>query len=440
MSAEILIQLRAGQLAGRTQVKISAGLSGVPEEILSLKDTLEILDLSGNELTDLPEWMPSLGKLRILFLSQNPLETVPEILGQCPALEMMGFKSCRIQTVSGDSLPRLLRWLILTDNCITALPEELGERPLLQKLMLSGNRLTSLPASLSGAPRLELLRLAANQFQAFPDWLWELPALAWLAIAGNPCTAWPESIPGASPAALIPWEELEIGALLGEGASGQIHQAQWHRQAGGAPVDVAVKLFKGSMTSDGLPAGEMSASLACASHPGLLGANGRIDRHPERKAGLVLRLIPPDFRSLAQPPDYASCTRDIYGPKTCFTQQQISALSLQLARAGQELHRQGLMHGDFYAHNVLHDDAGNCVLGDFGAASPVPTLPAGVAERLEVRAWGILVDELVARCHPTDATFAEGFARIAGRCTQPVLRLRPDFAEILDKLKSLPGQ
>ncbi len=39
-----------------------------------------------------------------------------------------------------ESLPPSLRWLTLTDNRIAALPETLGRRPLLQKLMLSGNR------------------------------------------------------------------------------------------------------------------------------------------------------------------------------------------------------------------------------------------------------------------------------------------------------------
>jgi len=38
----------------------------------------------------------------------------------------------------GEALPPMLRWLILTDNRIDRLPEVLGERPHLQKLMLSG--------------------------------------------------------------------------------------------------------------------------------------------------------------------------------------------------------------------------------------------------------------------------------------------------------------
>jgi Leucine-rich repeat (LRR) protein len=52
------------------------------------------------------------------------------------------------QPCPAAALPPQLRWLILTDNCISQLPDELGQRPLLQ-LMLAGNRLAHLPESLA---------------------------------------------------------------------------------------------------------------------------------------------------------------------------------------------------------------------------------------------------------------------------------------------------
>ncbi len=45
---------------------------------------------------------------------------------------MIGFKANRIERVPAAALPPQLRWLILTDNRIAELPEELGQRPLLQ--------------------------------------------------------------------------------------------------------------------------------------------------------------------------------------------------------------------------------------------------------------------------------------------------------------------
>ena len=136
-----LEQLRAGELCGVRHLKLSENLTEFPTEILSLKETLEVLDLTGNQLSVLPDELAVFGKLRIIFCSENSFTELPEVLGRCPALTMVGFKANRIATVSAKSLPARLRWLILTDNAVQQLPDELGQCDALQKLMLSGNRL-----------------------------------------------------------------------------------------------------------------------------------------------------------------------------------------------------------------------------------------------------------------------------------------------------------
>ena len=183
---DTLAQLRAGQLSGITRLDLSGGLTEFPREIFDLADSLEVLDLSGNALSSLPDDLHRLTRLRVLFCADNLFTELPVCLGQCAALTMVGFKANRIERVPGAALPPLLRWLVLTDNCITELPAELGERPLLQKLMLAGNRLQDLPQSLRHCHRLELIRIAANQLSELPEWLLSLPSLSWLAYAGNP--------------------------------------------------------------------------------------------------------------------------------------------------------------------------------------------------------------------------------------------------------------
>ncbi len=198
-----------------------------------------MLNLSGNALSSLPDDFHRLHRLRVLFCDRNLFTELPACLGQCAALTMVGFKSNLIKTVPGTALPPLLRWLILTDNRVTELPTELGERPYLQKLMLAGNRLTQLPQSLRNCHRLELTRIAANQLSELPDWLLTLPSLTWLAYAGNPLET--EADAGALEATpTIDWAQLRLGEKLGEGASGVIHQAEWQQAKA-----VAVKLYKG---------------------------------------------------------------------------------------------------------------------------------------------------------------------------------------------------
>jgi serine/threonine protein kinase len=113
--------------------------------------------------------------------------------------------------------------------------------------------------------------------------------------------------------------------------------------------------------------------------------------------GLVMGLIPPSHASLAGPPSFATCSRDVYAPDRRFTSAQAHAIARDTGDALAHLHAKGLVHGDFYAHNILVDDQGHALLGDFGAASFLPQDDAARREalvRIDRRAHAILVDEL----------------------------------------------
>ena len=127
-----LEQLGSGSLAGVRRLDLSCGLTTLPDEIFDLADTLEVLNLSGNRLRDLPHQLPRLHKLQVLFASDNDFTVLPEVLGDCPALQMVGFKANRIAHVPAAALPPALRWLTLTDNAIGHLPTELALLPFIE--------------------------------------------------------------------------------------------------------------------------------------------------------------------------------------------------------------------------------------------------------------------------------------------------------------------
>lgn len=429
-----LDQLRAGKLAGIKRLNLRCGLETFPEEIFDLADSLEILDLSGNRLGALPDDLPRLEKLQIVFCSDNQFTRLPEVLGQCPRLSMIGFKANAIEQVPATALPATLRWLTLTDNRIGRLPDDIGRCAALQKLMLAGNRLRELPASLADCRRLELLRIAANRLDALPDGLLALPRLAWLAYAGNPLET---AAPSASDRSLtdLAWADLQIDQQLGEGASGVIHRARYRR--GGGEQTLAVKLFKGAVTSDGLPEHEMAAWIAAGEHPNLIPVSGTLSGHPAGLKGLGMPLIDPDFANLAGPPSLASCTRDVYpadGPGSRFDLATVLGIARGIAAAAAHLHRRGILHGDLYAHNILHCGAGRALLGDFGAASFfAPGSAQGKAlQRIEVRAFGCLLEELVARCEAAegDRLALAGLKELANACLDESPEQRPGFAAI----------
>lgn len=428
MDDNTLEQLRAGSLRGARRLTLSAGLRDFPAEIYTLADTLEILDLSNNELATLPDDLPRLHRLRILFCSNNRFTHLPEVLGRCAQLEMVGFKANQISEVPAAALPPQLRWLILTDNRIGALPDVIGNCPRLQKLALAGNQLRELPASLARCQQLELLRISANRLDALPDWLLELPRLAWLAYGGNPfCQAHETEALAHAPIPATPWPDLVLEELLGEGASGHIYRA---RRADGATA--ALKLFKGGLTSDGLPSSELAACLQAGEHPNLISVRGRLSEHPTQAQGLLMPLIGPEFRTLAGPPSLDSCTRDIYAPGLRFAPDAALRLAAGIASALRHLHARGLTHGDLYAHNILHDGQGQALLGDFGAASflaPVTTAQAARLQSLDVRAFGYLLEELLQRCEP-DA----GFEDLRDPCLQSDPTLRPSAQDLAQTL------
>jgi hypothetical protein len=435
-------QLRSGQLAGIQRLNLSCGLEHFPAEIMQLADTLEVLDLSGNALSTLPDDLPRLKKLRVLFCSNNAFHTLPPVLGSCQALSMIGFKANRIHSVPAAALPHTLRWLILTDNRIAALPDEIGNCSQLQKLMLAGNQLQKLPASLSNCTRLELLRIAANQLSSLPAWLLQLPRLAWLAYAGNRfCQAAEAETLTNGQIADIPWEQLDPAQQLGEGASGTIHQASYQPPAGHRQ-QVAVKLFKGEVTSDGWPLSEMAASIHAGQHPNLISVIGKTSQHPAERNALIMPLIEREFSNLAAPPSLDSCTRDVYPPGCRFDLPSLLQIAHGVASAAGHLHQQGIMHGDLYGHNILYSDQGRALIGDFGAASFYAASDKNLADglqKIEVRAFGCLLEELLARCQTREDASEIGHQLddLTSACLSEEIGLRPLFAQIEARLQQM---
>jgi hypothetical protein len=289
------------------------------------------------------------------------------------------------------------------------------------------------------AHQLELLRLSANRLTRVPPWLTGLPRLSWLALAGNPL-GWSRS--DAAPLVEVPWAQLRVHGLLGEGASGHIYQAIDLESA----QPMALKVFKGAMTSDGLPEHELAACLAAGQHAALCTPSAVVPDHPQGAAALVLPLIPPRFTNLAGPPSLQSCTRDVYPPHLRISVDAASRVALTIATALAHLHQRGVMHGDVYAHNILWDPStGDALLSDFGAATLLPVDQPEVCQALlalEVRAFGCLLQELVAHTGIDEKAIgsaAPGMSElqaVAGACLQENPALRPSMAAVVTELQA----
>ncbi|PKF61685.1 protein kinase [Psychromonas sp. psych-6C06] len=395
-----LSQLNAGELTGVSRLSLSEGLREFPMAILSLADSLEVLDLSNNQLSSLPNEIAQLHKLKIVFASNNLFTELPAVLGKCKNLEMIGFKSNQICDVPAQALPEKLRWLILTDNKIGNLPERLGDCIRLQKLALAGNVLTHLPDSFDQLVNLELLRISANQLTTFPVQLLSLPKLAWFAFAGNPFCKTDIAIKSVPS---IASSSYRLGNILGQGASGIIYQAHWNTVKNDFPADIAVKVFKGEVTSDGYPQDELQACLKVGNHPNLVQSLAQVEA-PD-KLSLIMELIPAHYTNLGLPPTLQSCTRDTFPNDYRLNILQIDKMVKQMQAVFEHLHDNLVCHGDLYAHNTLVDQQANIIFGDFGAASMYQMLSESHQQKIreiEHRALIHFVDDLLSVCREED--------------------------------------
>ncbi len=467
---ETLALLESGQLAGCKELKLTGNLGEFPQAVFDLADSLELLVLSGNQLSYLPDNFDRLQRLKILFLNNNQFTEFPAVLANCPNLSMISFKGNQIKKISDRALSPMLRWLVLTDNQIAHLPPSIGKLHRLQKLMLAGNQLEELPPAMANCRSLELIRLSANRLQTLPQWLLSLPRLSWLAYAGNPLAekrthSKPTPHPAEQlfeqlspePLPIVDETAVECHHILGEGASGIIYQGLW--TAPSPPVSVAIKIFKGEVTSDGWPIDEKLACIAAGAHPHLVTAIAQLaPRKSDGKAGLLFSLIPANYKNLGNPPSLETCTRDTYHPETSFSLPVVLQIAQGIAAAVAHLHTKGIMHGDLYAHNILVNDGGEAFLGDFGAASFYKAANKKLAkdlgedlgeewgrslERLESRAFGCLLEDLLDHCdletnpRRADEVAKSGLRDLQHSCLQETPAMRPLFAEICEQLLAI---
>ena len=400
-----LTQLKSGELSGAMRLTLSENLTSLPLEVLTLADSLEILDVSNNQLTSLPDELKQLTKLKIIFASNNKFTDLPTVLGQCPNLEMIGFKSNKINHVPENSLPPRLRWLILTDNCIEALPNSLGERPRMQKLALAGNQLTALPSTMGQLTNLELLRISANNLTVFPQQLLSLPKLAWLAFAGNPFTQ--NDVNNVSVPMIMP-SDYTLHEVLGKGASGVISRATWNKLQTEFTDEIAVKVFKGEITSDGYPNDELQACLKVGNHPNLVQSLAQVNQ--DDCLALIMNLIPKHYKNLGLPPCFDSCTRDKFPEGFTLPIDNIVKIVNQVTEVFEHMHLNKVCHGDLYAHNTLFDSQANIIFGDFGAATMYHMLTDAQQQKIkeiEGRALNYFIDDLLQVCEPQDRQSAD---------------------------------
>jgi len=399
---------------------------------------LRTLHLEGNHLRGLPDCFHKLSHLKYLFLASNEFTSVPLVLSGMRVLTILDLRNNSITEVSTKALPKYLRALILTKNELQSLPSDLCIKvPHLQKLMLSHNDLTTV--DLHFCDNLELVRIAGNRLDLSGEvaTLSRLPRLAWVALGGNEQNKLPRAVKE------VEMDEFVLESRLGEGSSGIAWSAGWGEK------HVVLKLFKGEnrchvgqrerfalCASDGTPESEIKISAFIGKRCEFLTKTLAVLRAPLH-SGLVFEAMSPDMENhlLGGSPSLATITRDIY-PNRTMDAKVVAGILLDVAKAMQFLHSNNIAHGDLYAHNIYYSEKGHAIVGDFGASFKYNPDVASF-EAVEIKAFGILMSELLSQVPEEQANIVHPLAKIRTKTQQKQIMLgfRPTFDDIVDQLE-----
>jgi hypothetical protein len=144
-------------------------LTDIPECIGNFIN-LQVLYLHDNKLTTLPESICNLTNLEELCLAFNKLTTLPESIGNLINLKISNFYNNKLSTLP-ESIGNLtnLKTLSLPYNNLTTLPESIGNLTNLQSLHFYDNQLTTLPTSIGNLTNLQSLHFYDNQLTTLPS-------------------------------------------------------------------------------------------------------------------------------------------------------------------------------------------------------------------------------------------------------------------------------
>ncbi|BBM86596.1 leucine-rich repeat domain-containing protein [Candidatus Uabimicrobium amorphum] len=144
------------------------------------------LDLSHQELLQIPQYVFSLTKLKALDLSYNSLSSIPPQIGVLSNLEGLNVSRNYLQTLPQeiDKLSNL-RVLWLVANKMKEFPQSICALKKLQYLNISNNTVQTLPCGIQNLQALSILELEFNYLQNLPPQIGQLSSLRKLSISNK---------------------------------------------------------------------------------------------------------------------------------------------------------------------------------------------------------------------------------------------------------------
>ena len=137
------------------------GIKKLPNNIGILR--CESLNLSKNQLREVPKSFAELKQVKYLIFYDNKFEAIPE--------ELEGFKN--------------LKHLDFYKNNIKEIPDFVGDMDNLQQLFLSFNQIEEIPDTLRNLKRLKYFYIHHNELHFLPEWITEMDSIERFGVGFN---------------------------------------------------------------------------------------------------------------------------------------------------------------------------------------------------------------------------------------------------------------
>ena len=169
-------------------------LTEVPTEVFQLYN-LKTLYLYNNQIVEIPDAIAQLQNLKTLYLSGNQIVKVPDAIAQLQNLTSLDLSRNQIAEIP-DAIAQLqnLRELYLAGNQIVEIPDTIAQLQDLTSIDLSRNQIVEIPNALAQLHNLTELYLFSNQIVEIPDVITQLQNLIILNLSDNQIVEIPDVI------------------------------------------------------------------------------------------------------------------------------------------------------------------------------------------------------------------------------------------------------
>jgi len=211
--------------------------------------------------------------------------------------------------------------------------------------------LSSVAASISDGALIEWEKVARQVKQGDDSVLDELRVLEQIAKFHQSAQQGGTPVADSEPADPARWAHFIVLGPIGRGSFGNVYRAHDTK----LQCDIALKLMRDGSDSPANVSRVLKEArlLARVRHPNVVTVYGadRVDG----RVGLWMELV------------RGTTLEDLLQRQGTFGAREASVIGLDMCRAVAAVHREGLIHGDIKAHNVMREEGGRNVLMDFGA-------------------------------------------------------------------------